>query len=103
MLGHKQRYRGYADYIHEGVDPDLLQFYHHGNTATVIGDKEFRSWLHDDVLPDSRAEDKAKITHADRNMAQVTRAVAKFYKKDSKSIRSVIKGPDRLDEIIKVL
>ena len=103
MLGHKQRYRGYADYIHEGVDPDLLQNYHQGNTATVIGDKEFRSWLHDDVLPDSRAEDKAKITHADRNMAQVTRAVAKFYKKDSKSIRSVIKGPDRLDEIIKVL
>ena len=73
-----------------------------GNTATVIGDKDFRSWLHDDVLPDSRAEDKAKITHADRNMAQVTQAVAKYYKKDSSSIRTVIKGPDKGSEARKL-
>lgn len=102
ILGHKQRYRGYAEYVHEGVDPELLKYYRHGNTATVIGDSRFRSWLHREVLPKHRAEDKVKITHADRTVAQVTHAIAKYYQQSPRSVRAVIKGPGKGNEARKL-
>lgn len=43
MLGHKQRYKGYQNYVEQGVDDDIKRFYSKGNILGVLGDKEFRA------------------------------------------------------------
>jgi len=42
MLGHRHRYKGYADYVGLGVDEDIKRFYSKGNIVSVPGGKEFR-------------------------------------------------------------
>ncbi len=42
MLGHKQRYIGYAKYVDLGIDEDIQRFYNKSNTLSVLGDNEFR-------------------------------------------------------------
>ena len=42
MLGHRNRYKGYFDYVEKGVDEDIKRFYSKGNILSVLGDKEFR-------------------------------------------------------------
>jgi len=93
LLGHKQRYRGYAEYVNHETDEELMTFYNKGNIATVIGDRAFKSWLHEQVLPQIDAEQKARITHSEVSMAHVTSATAKYYKTTSKTLRKLIKGP----------
>jgi len=43
MLGHKQRYKGYRNYVEQGVDEDIKRFYSKGNILGVLGDKEYRA------------------------------------------------------------
>jgi REP element-mobilizing transposase RayT len=52
MLGSKQRYKGYATYISQGVDEETAQIYNKGNQAAVIGDKNFKSWVYEELLPE---------------------------------------------------
>ncbi|WP_196141204.1 transposase, partial [Aliikangiella sp. G2MR2-5] len=42
MLGQRQRYVGYANYVEKGIDEDIKRFYNKGNVLSVLGDKEFR-------------------------------------------------------------
>jgi putative transposase len=49
MLGKKQKYVGYQNYISEGVDEDILRFYNRGNMAAVLGDRGFRESARDEV------------------------------------------------------
>ncbi len=42
MLGHKQRYKGYQNYIAQGVDDDLKRYYGHFNILQVLGSAEFK-------------------------------------------------------------
>jgi len=42
MLGRKQKYVGYQNYVEMGVDEDIKRYYNRGNTATILGDKTFR-------------------------------------------------------------
>jgi len=93
MLGNKQRYRGYADFVHEGIDPEIQQYYNKRNVASVLGDKAFKSWLHDDVLPEITSEEKAKITHTDTSMADIIVAVSRHYRQKPTAITKCVKGP----------
>ena len=43
MLGHRNRYAGFADYVEAGIDEDIKRFYSKGNILSVLGDKEFRT------------------------------------------------------------
>jgi chromosomal replication initiation ATPase DnaA len=42
MLGQKRKYRGYQQYVAQGVDEDTLRFYSKGNIAPIMGDLAFR-------------------------------------------------------------
>ena len=42
MLGRKQKYSGYRNYVEAGVDEEIKRYYNRGNMATVLGDKTFR-------------------------------------------------------------
>ncbi len=50
MLGSKQRYKGYAHYVNQEVDEDTLRYYQRGNMASIIGGKEFKTWVYDELL-----------------------------------------------------
>ena len=43
MLGQKNRYKGYFDYVEKGIDEDIKRFYSKGNILSVLGDKEFKA------------------------------------------------------------
>jgi len=42
MLGQKQKYRGYQQYVELGIDEEIKRFYSKGNILGVLGSKEFR-------------------------------------------------------------
>ena len=42
MLGQKQRYKGYKNYVEQGVDEDIERFYSKDNILPVLGTKEFK-------------------------------------------------------------
>ncbi len=45
MLGLKQKYAGYQQFVSKGIDEDIKRFYSKGNLANVLGDKGFRQSL----------------------------------------------------------
>jgi len=52
MLGHHQKYQGYRTYVEAGVDEAIKQFYHRGNTASVLGDQACITWVRENRLPE---------------------------------------------------
>jgi putative transposase len=51
MLGHEDKHKGYANYVMAGVDEETAQFYSKGNLTSIIGDKGFREWVYEELLP----------------------------------------------------
>ena len=49
MLGHRQKYASYRDYVAKGVDEDILRFYNRGNYLPVLGDNEFKEAIRQEV------------------------------------------------------
>ena len=49
MLGQRNRYRGYADYVEKGVDEDIKRFYSKDNILGVLGSKEYREQRREEV------------------------------------------------------
>ena len=45
MLGKKQKYAGYKAFVGAGIDEDTAIFYNKGNTASVLGDLEFKEFI----------------------------------------------------------
>ena len=59
MLGQRQKYAGYKNYVEQGVDDDTKCFYHKGNTASVFGGRDFRN-----ELMQRKDEIKVNVKHA---------------------------------------
>ncbi len=95
LLGHKQRYKGYGDFVKQGIDEETAKFYQKGNLATIIGDKDFKAWVYDKLLPELAAEEKGRVIHPDLTMDDITNAVAMNYDTCTDDIRKVIKGPQK--------
>lgn len=102
MLGSKQRYKGYATYISQGIDEETAQIYNKGNQASIIGDKRFKSWVYEELLPELEAEDKGRILQSNITITDITRAIAELYGTNEKEIRKVIKGPQKGSEARKM-
>ncbi len=102
MLGHKQRYKGYANYVLAGIDEETAQFYNKGNQAAVMGDKAFKSWVSDELLPDLEAGEKLSLLHPTITMRDITAIIAKNYETTEKAICKVVKGPQKGSEARKV-
>jgi len=102
MLDSKQRYKGYATYISQGVDEETAQLYNKGNQAAVIGDKNFKSWVYEELLPELESEDRGRILQSNITITDITSAIAEFYGTNEKEIRKVIKGPQKGSEARKI-
>ena len=102
LLGSKQRYKGYANYIMEGADPDVVRHYNRGNLPSVIGTKDFKERIYEEELGLTVAEKKARTLTPELTIADITRQVAKHYKTKEDYLRAVIKGPQKGNEARKV-
>ena len=86
MLGYKQRYKGYAAFVLKGVDEEIAQYYNRGNIATIIGDKNFKTWVYEELLPELESEEKGRTLLPDNSMGTIVREVAKLYHTQEGSI-----------------
>ena len=95
MLGHKERYTGYEAYVLAGVDQETADFYRKGNMASLIGDKGFREWVYEALLPQLEATEKGRIVQPDLTMIQVIQGVASAYDALEDDITKRTKGPQQ--------
>jgi putative transposase len=102
MSGHKQRYKGYRDFVMQGVDEETEKFHRKGNMAAVFGDKAFKQWVYEELLPELAAEDKSRIVQPDLSMQQVAEGVAVYYQTSADDLRKVCRGPQPENEARKV-
>lgn len=102
MLGQKQCFKGYAKYVLQGVDKETEQFYQKGNLAAIIGEKHFKAWVFDKLLPELESEKKARIVQPDLTMGIVIDAVINAYGVTENDIRRIVKGPQNENEARKL-
>ena len=102
LLGHRQRYKAYANYVMQGVDEEILHYYQRGNLPSIVGGKEFRAWVYDDLLPDLEAEEKGSIIQPDISMESIVNRVAREFNTKPDEVTRVIKGPQKSNEARKI-
>ncbi len=102
MLGHKQRYQGYADYVMQGVDQETTQYYQRGNRVAIIGDPAFKAWVYDELLPELEAEEKGKIFLSGISMETIVHAVASLCHATPEHLTALVKGPQKGNEARKI-
>jgi len=102
ILGHKQRYTGYASYVMNGVDDETAQYYQRGNMAAVIGNKDFKAWVYGELLPELEAEEKGRVILPGISMVDIVEGVASFYKTTADKLTTVVKGPRKGNEARKI-
>ena len=52
ILGHNDRFEGYRRFVVKGVDENAANFYDKNNYPAIIGDKAFKEWVYDELLPE---------------------------------------------------
>ena len=102
MLGCKHHYKGYADYVTKGVDEDTARYYQRGNMAAIIGDKDFKAWVYEQLLPDLEMEKKSRVIEPDITMPTIVNSVAKAWNTTPEVLTTVVKGPQKGNEARKV-
>ena len=102
MLGHKQRYSGYANYVTQGVDEETAQHYQRGNMAAIIGDKDFKSWVYEELLPELNAEEKGQLILTGIAIKTIVEGIAKASDTTADKLTAVEKGPKKGNEDRKI-
>lgn len=102
MLGHKQKYKGYRDFVLLGNEPEITTFYAKDKVASVLSSDGFKNWIYDTLLPEISGQEKSHILKPELSMGDVTNAVAHFYGTSGQELRKVIKGPSKGNEGRKV-
>jgi hypothetical protein len=68
-------------------------FHRKGNMAAILGDKSFKEWVYEELLPELGAERKSRVVQPDLTMQQVTDGVAAYYKTNTKDLLKISRGP----------
>ncbi|CAH1204085.1 conserved hypothetical protein [Candidatus Nitrotoga sp. BS] len=93
LLGSKQKYSEYARYVAQGNNEQLTRFYNRGNTASVIGEKEFVKWLSENKIPKLKENKKANlIIPFGLSIEQIVKNTAAYYQKPVTLLRQLKKG-----------
>lgn len=91
MLGQKRKYRGYQQYVAQGIDEDTLRFYTKGNIASVMGDPAFRKSVRQQVKETDL--EKLRETLQDRPASsEIITRVATIFGVKEESITKKLRG-----------
>ena len=86
MLGQKNRYKGYQQYVEQGIDEDIKRFYNKGNILGVLGSKEFRAERKDEA--DNVDLAALRVMLQDRpSIQEVLSLVSKITQEEEKELR----------------
>ena len=102
LLGHKQKYRGYKNFVLLGNDNEITTFYNREYFAAVLSSEHFKSWVYETLLPELSGQQKSHLLKPDLSMSDITVAVADFYSTSEHALTQVIKGPDKGNEARKI-
>jgi REP element-mobilizing transposase RayT len=102
LLGHTQCHKAYVNYVMQGVDDDILRYYQRGNQTSIIGGKDFRAWVYENLLPELDAEEMGSIIRSDISMELIVEGVADWFKTKPAELTRVIKGPQKGNEARKI-
>ena len=102
VLGHKQKYKAYQNFVSQGVDDEILDMYSGKQIPSVIGESGFKEWIFDKLLNNEKAEIKSKIISSTIEINDVIKAVSIFYQKEIIELLQVVKGPQVKNEARKV-
>ncbi len=96
MLGQRQKYLGYQSFVAQGNGEDINDFYNRTNIASVMGRREFITWLKDEIIPELDDSVVAnRVLSLSLTMKQITQLVAVYYKLDVNKLTGVVKGPNK--------
>ncbi len=95
MLGHKQRYKGDANYVMGGVDEEISQYYNQGNQTSIIGTKAFKEYVYETLLRELEAEKRGQMIAPNVSMNMIIQGVAKTYRTSPERLVKVVKGPQK--------
>jgi len=93
MLGSRQRYKGYANFVGQNVDEETASLYLKGNLPSVIGCSAFKANVANERLTNLSSIKKIRVVQPNVSIGSVTKCVAQYYKTTEKELRKVIKGP----------
>ena len=102
MLGMKHRYKGYANYVLNGVDEETVRYYQRANTPAIIGDKDFKTWVYDELLPELEAQEKAQVILPGISMEAIVQGVASVWNTTPDQLTAVVKGPQKGNDARKI-
>ena len=103
MLGKKNKFQGYRQYVAQENTEEITRFYNRGNTASVIGDKDYIAWLREDKIPE--LEDKRiiqQVISKELQLKTLIGLIAKFYKVSSEEITQLSRGYKQKKQIRKI-
>ncbi len=87
MLGTHQKYSRYHAFVASGVDEDIKRFYSKGNVATVLGDKDFKSDIHEQKDAFQILNDTTPSVLQSASIDEILSAVAQVFDVPLDSIR----------------
>ena len=61
------------------MDENTASLYGKNNYPAIIGDKAFKEWFYDELLPELALEQKGRLVHPDIDLVAVSKGVARFY------------------------
>lgn len=86
MMGRRDRYRGYREFVSVGNDAEIEKFYAKGNTASIIGDKQFKQSILEEKDKLRVSGSLARALSEKPNMLEIVEAVASVFLIGSDSI-----------------
>lgn len=93
MLGSKQQFAGYAKYVAQGNSEEITRFYNRGNIATVIGDKDFATWLKDEKMLEIKQKEWVKqVIPGGLTIDAITSETAAYYQQSVEQLKTLRKG-----------
>lgn len=98
MLSHKDKHQEYANYVMAGIDNETAQLYGKAHMPSIIGGKEFRERVNEELLPQLAAPKKSEVIGPDLTMPQVISGIANDYGVTEDDITKVLKGRQKENE-----
>jgi len=102
LLKHPNPFAGYRDYVMRGVDEQTKRFHAKGNMGTIFGDKTFKLWVFDELMPQLAAEGKSRMIQPNLSMPIVVQGVVAYYNTTPEALLKCSCGPQHGNEPRKV-
>ena len=85
-----------------GVDEQTKRFHAKGNMGTIFGDKTFKLWVFDELMPQLAAEEKSRMIQPNLSMPIVVQGVVAYYNTTPEALLKCSCGPQHGNEPLKV-